>query len=63
MRAGAQDFGFTLGPRVNAAGRLADMGLGIECLITDNETRAQVLAQQLDAINRERRDLESGMRE
>ncbi len=63
VRAGAQDFGFTLGPRVNAAGRLADMGLGIECLITDNETRAQALAQQLDAINRERRDLESGMRE
>ena len=62
-KASSQDFGFTLGPRVNAAGRLADMGLGIECLITDDVARAQALAQQLDAINRERRELESGMRD
>jgi single-stranded-DNA-specific exonuclease len=62
-RATSQDFGFALGPRVNAAGRLAEMGLGIECLSTDNPVRAQQLAQQLDAINRERRELESGMRE
>lgn len=62
-RASSQDFGFALGPRINAAGRLAEMGLGIECLITDDPVRAQALAQQLDAINRERRDLESGMRE
>ncbi len=62
-KASSQDFGFTLGPRVNAAGRLADMGLGIECLITDDPARAQALAQQLDAINRERRELESGMRD
>jgi single-stranded-DNA-specific exonuclease len=62
-RATSQDFGFALGPRVNAAGRLAEMGLGIECLSTDDPARAQQLAHQLDAINRERRDLESGMRE
>jgi single-stranded-DNA-specific exonuclease len=62
-KASSQDFGFTLGPRVNAAGRLADMGMGIECLITDDPTRAQALAIQLDSINRERRELESGMRE
>jgi single-stranded-DNA-specific exonuclease len=62
-KASSQDFGFALGPRVNAAGRLAEMGLGIECLATDDPVRADVLARQLDAINRERRDLESGMRE
>jgi single-stranded-DNA-specific exonuclease len=62
-KASSQDFGFALGPRVNAAGRLAEMGLGIECLLTDDAGRAQDLAQQLDAINRERRELESGMRE
>ncbi len=62
-RASAFDFGFALGPRVNAAGRLADMTLGIECLVTDDAARAAQLAQQLDAINRERRELESGMRE
>ena len=62
-QASSQDFGFALGPRINAAGRLAEMGLGIECLITDDPARAQTLAQQLDAINRERRELESGMRE
>ena len=57
------DFGFALGPRVNAAGRLAEMGLGIECLTCDDADRATELARQLDAINRERRELESGMRE
>ena len=62
-RAAAFDFGFTLGPRINAAGRLADMTLGIECLSTDDPQRATALAQQLDAINRERREVESGMRE
>ena len=62
-RAGAFDFGFALGPRINAAGRLADMTLGIECLVTDDLARATELAQRLDAINRERRDLETGMRE
>jgi single-stranded-DNA-specific exonuclease len=62
-RAAAFDFGFTLGPRVNAAGRLSDMTLGIECLRTDDAGRAAELAQQLDAINRERREVEAGMRE
>ena len=57
------DFGFALGPRINAAGRLADMTLGIECLLTDDATRAAELAQTLDAINRQRRDIEGDMRE
>ena len=57
------DFGFALGPRINAAGRLSDMRLGIECLLTDDAARAQELAKTLDAINRERRDIEGGMRE
>ncbi|HRO81309.1 MAG TPA: single-stranded-DNA-specific exonuclease RecJ [Alicycliphilus denitrificans] len=57
------DLGFALGPRINAAGRLADMTLGIECLLTDDDARAAELARQLDAINRERRELEGGMRE
>ena len=62
-RASAFDFGFALGPRINAAGRLSDMTLGIECLLTDDFVRAAELAQQLDAINRERREVEAGMRE
>ncbi len=57
------DFGFALGPRINAAGRLADMTLGIECLLTDDPARADELARALDGINRERRDIEGGMRE
>lgn len=57
------DFGFALGPRINAAGRLSDMTLGIECLLTDDTNRAQELAQTLDAINRERREIEGSMRE
>ena len=57
------DFGFALGPRINAAGRLADMTLGIECLLTDDPARAEELAQMLDGINRERRQIESGMRD
>jgi single-stranded-DNA-specific exonuclease len=57
------DFGFALGPRINAAGRLADMTLGIECLLTDDAARADALAHQLDAINRERREIETGMRD
>ncbi len=55
------DFGFVLGPRLNAAGRLADMSLGIECLLTDDEARAANIAQQLDALNRERRAIEAKM--
>jgi single-stranded-DNA-specific exonuclease len=57
------DFGFALGPRINAAGRLADMTIGIECLLTDDSARGDELARALDAINRERRDIEGGMRE
>ena len=57
------DFGFALGPRINAAGRLADMTLGIECLLSEDPARADELAQALDAINRERRDIEGGMRD
>jgi len=57
------DLGFALGPRLNAAGRLADMSLGIECLTTDDPGRAWALAQQLDTMNRERREIEAGMQE
>ncbi len=62
-RATPFDLGFAVGPRLNAAGRLADMSLGIECLTTDDEGRAWAIAQQLDAINRERRDIEAGMQD
>ncbi|MCX7155599.1 MAG: single-stranded-DNA-specific exonuclease RecJ [Rhodocyclales bacterium] len=62
-RAATFDLGFALGPRLNAAGRLADMSLGIECLVTDDPGRAMNIAQQLDAINRERRVIETDMRE
>jgi len=62
-RATAMDLGFILGPRLNAAGRLADMRLGVEALLTDDPARALNIAQQLDALNRERREIESGMQE
>src|SRR4051812_22440266 len=62
-RATPFDLGFALGPRLNAAGRLADMSLGIECLTTDDEGRAWAIAQQLDTINRERREIEAGMQD
>ena len=61
-RAAGFDFGFALGPRINAAGRLSDMTLGIECLTTDDPIRAAELAQLLDTINRERREVEADMR-
>ncbi len=60
-RATAFDLGFLLGPRLNAAGRLADMRLGVECLITDDPARALQIAQQLDNFNRERREIEADM--
>lgn len=63
LLASSFDLGFALGPRLNAAGRLRDMTLGIECLSTDDAQRAAELAQQLDAINRERKTLEGDMRE
>ena len=59
----SQDLGFALGPRLNAAGRLSHMRLGIECLLCDDAEQALAMAQQLDAINRERRLLEGDMRE
>ena len=61
--AAAFDLGFAVGPRLNAAGRLADMSLGIECLVTDDPQRALDIARRLDAINRERRGIEAGMQE
>ena len=62
-RASTFDMGFALGPRLNAAGRLSDMSLGIECLITDDPARALNIAQDLDRLNRERRSIEHGMQE
>ncbi|MGZ3183956.1 MAG: single-stranded-DNA-specific exonuclease RecJ [Telluria sp.] len=57
------DLGFALGPRLNAAGRLEDMSLGIECLVTDDEGRAWAIAQQLNDINLKRREIEAGMQD
>jgi single-stranded-DNA-specific exonuclease len=57
------DLGFALGPRINSAGRLADMSLGIHCLITDDDTQALNLARELDEMNRQRRGIETTMRE
>lgn len=57
----AGDLGFVLGPRLNAAGRLDDMSLGIECLLTDNPHKAYQLAQQLDDLNKDRRSIEQSM--
>jgi single-stranded-DNA-specific exonuclease len=57
----ASDLGFAVGPRLNAAGRLDDMSLGIECLLSDDETAARAMAAQLDALNRDRREIESDM--
>ncbi|MEO6984698.1 MAG: single-stranded-DNA-specific exonuclease RecJ [Paralcaligenes sp.] len=62
-QASAFDLGFALGPRINAAGRLADMSLGIHCLISDDESEALKLARELDAINHERRAIETTMRQ
>ena len=57
------DLGFVAGPRLNAAGRLADMTLGIECLVSDDEARAANCADALDKLNRDRRKIEAGMLE
>jgi len=62
-RAVAADFGFAVGPRLNAAGRLDDMSEGIECLLSEDPGRARQLAQRLDALNRERRDIEADMKQ
>ena len=60
-RATTFDLGFTLGPRLNAAGRLADMRLGVECLITNDPARALNIAQELNALNVARREIEADM--
>jgi single-stranded-DNA-specific exonuclease len=59
----ASDLGFVVGPRLNAAGRLDDMSLGIECLMTDDPARARQIAVQLDSLNRERREIEGSMQQ
>lgn len=59
----AQDLGFTVAPRINAAGRLDDIQIGIECLLSDNPARVEALATQLDSLNRERRSTEQSMRD
>ncbi|MBS0375134.1 MAG: single-stranded-DNA-specific exonuclease RecJ [Proteobacteria bacterium] len=59
--AGTTDLGFFIGPRLNAAGRLEDISIGIECLLTDDRARATALAGELDRLNRERRAIESQM--
>ena len=59
----ATDLGFVVGPRLNAAGRLDDMSLGIECLLTDSHQRARQIAVQLDSLNRERREIEGSMQQ
>jgi single-stranded-DNA-specific exonuclease len=60
-RASGFDLGFLLAPRLNAAGRLSDMSLGIECLVTEDRGRALAIARQLDDLNRERRVIEADM--
>ena len=59
----ASDLGFSVGPRLNAAGRLDDMSTGIECLLTDHEGTAYKLALQLDGMNKDRKQIEGDMRE
>ncbi|WP_456404621.1 DHHA1 domain-containing protein, partial [Thiolapillus sp.] len=63
QRAQASDLGFAVGPRLNAAGRLDDMSVGIECLLTEDMASARELAAQLDRLNRDRRSIEDNMRE
>jgi single-stranded-DNA-specific exonuclease len=62
-RATSYDLGFIAGPRLNAAGRLADMSVGIACLICDDQTAADRIAAELDALNRERREVEATMQQ
>jgi single-stranded-DNA-specific exonuclease len=62
-RISATDLGFVLGPRINAAGRLDDMRVGIECLLTDDAASAEQIARQLDGLNRERREIETQMKD
>jgi len=62
-RLASSDLGFAVGPRLNAAGRLDDMSVGIECLLSDNPEQALALAHQLDSLNRERREVEASMQQ
>jgi single-stranded-DNA-specific exonuclease len=62
-RATSYDLGFVVGPRLNAAGRLADMSIGIRCLLAETMAHALPLASSLDRFNRERRDIEAGMQD
>ena len=62
-RVQASDMGFAVGPRLNAAGRLDDMSLGINCLLTEDMQQARMQAEQLDRLNRERREIEQGMQQ
>ncbi|WP_282109811.1 single-stranded-DNA-specific exonuclease RecJ [Shewanella algicola] len=59
----AADFGFAVGPRLNAAGRLDEMALGVETLLCDDMMRARRMAAELDGLNQERRELETGMQQ
>ncbi len=59
----SQDLGFAIGPRLNAAGRLEDMRLGIDCLLSDDEDAAMLMAKRLDELNHERRSIETDMQE
>ena len=63
QRVVATDMGFAVGPRLNAAGRLEDMSIGIHCLLADDPAQAQVIARELDQLNRERRAIESEMQD
>jgi single-stranded-DNA-specific exonuclease len=63
QRCVSTDLGFAVGPRINAAGRLEDISVGIECLLTDNAETASEYAHALDQINKERRDIEGTMRD
>ena len=62
-RVSSQDLGFTVGPRLNAAGRLDDMSLGINCLLADDTATAMQIAAKLDTLNRERRSIEADMQD
>lgn len=57
------DLGFAIGPRINAAGRIEDMSIGVECLLTENSQKALELAARLDALNRERKEIEADMKQ
>lgn len=62
-RLNASDLGFALGPRLNAAGRLDDMSHGVELLVTESDSQARMLANELDALNQTRKEIEQGMQQ